>query len=136
MTSPKPGPPTGPGPCPSCRHHSNHAGNALAQIECRVSQTRRTLSIDWLTSRGIPTPTATLARDRLTERVGPANALKALQVILDLGWSPPGRMSTPDRPTPDGGCGRTLGDATELELHLAVNGEPLSDVRTECGCTP
>jgi hypothetical protein len=32
------------------------------------------------------------------------------------------------------GCGRSLGDATALELVIACEGRPLPDVRLECGC--
>lgn len=32
------------------------------------------------------------------------------------------------------GCGRVLGDVTEREITLAINGEGLPDVRRECGC--
>ena len=34
------------------------------------------------------------------------------------------------------GCGRTRdGDANDADLHAAVNGQELPDVRDECGCT-
>lgn len=33
-----------------------------------------------------------------------------------------------------GGCGRSLGDATDQEIACAIAGEPLPDVATECGC--
>lgn len=56
------------------------------------------------------------------------------------------RPTTPDRKNPDGtttitvqracnGCGRTLGDATTVELDCAYMGLPLPDVTAECGCT-
>lgn len=55
------------------------------------------------------------------------------------------RTVTPDVRTDDGlllvhtkrccnGCGRMLGDASQVELEAAVQGAPLPDVRGECGC--
>jgi hypothetical protein len=55
------------------------------------------------------------------------------------------RPNTPDVPLPDGGtrvtvkrscngCGRSLGDASGVELDAAMSGAPLADVRDECGC--
>lgn len=32
------------------------------------------------------------------------------------------------------GCGDEIGDATPIELATAVSGDPLPDVRLECGC--
>lgn len=57
------------------------------------------------------------------------------------------RTHTPPRTTESGstiikvqracnGCHRSLGDATDIELDAAMNGEPLPDVRAECGCAP
>jgi hypothetical protein len=57
------------------------------------------------------------------------------------------RTHTPPRLNPNGsttikvqracnGCQRPLGDATDVELDAAMNGEPLPDVRGECGCLP
>lgn len=58
------------------------------------------------------------------------------------------RPNTPDRTNADGsttitmkracnGCGQRLGDVTDTEMALAVNGLPLPDVRKECpACGP